>query len=178
MPDLFDYVMVDNIFTKEECERYMKKINENEWQTHNWYGHGTDEYSSINDFSVTYDSDVQEWMLETMVKYVGKYLKIHQYLDTQFFSGVKFNKYNIGESMKQHIDHIYCLFDGERKGIPVLSFIGVFNDDYEGGDFMLCGKKIELKQGDCVIFPSVFLYPHEVTPITKGTRYSWVLWSW
>jgi len=48
----------------------------------------------------------------------------------------------------------------------------------EGGDFILCGEKVDLKQGDCVIFPSVFLYPHEVTPVTKGSRYSWVLWSW
>jgi predicted 2-oxoglutarate/Fe(II)-dependent dioxygenase YbiX len=59
-----------------------------------------------------------------------------------------------------------------------MSYVGVFNDNYEGGEFMLCDEEIKLKQGDAVQFPSVFLYPHEVKPVTKGTRYSWVLWSW
>ena len=41
-------------------------------------------------------------------------------------------------------------------------------DDYE----------IEFKQGDVVIFPSLFLYPHKVEPVTKGTRYSYISWVW
>jgi PKHD-type hydroxylase len=50
-------------------------------------------------------------------------------------------------------------------------------DDYEGGDLefnlgqILRAPKL---QGCAVIFPSFFL--HRVTPVTKGTRKSFVLW--
>jgi predicted 2-oxoglutarate/Fe(II)-dependent dioxygenase YbiX len=41
-------------------------------------------------------------------------------------------------------------------------------DDYE----------IKFKQGDVIIFPSLFLYPHKVEPVKKGTRYSYISWVW
>ena len=71
-------------------------------------------------------------------------------VDCQF--SVRFNKYSEGQSICKHVDHIHSRFSNKR-GIPVISFVGVFNDDYEGGDFMLCGEKMELKQGDCIILP-------------------------
>lgn len=52
------------------------------------------------------------------------------------------------------------------------------NDDYEGGDFeMLRGSgtcKSTRKKGSAILFPSYIL--HRVTPVTKGTRKSFVLW--
>ena len=39
-------------------------------------------------------------------------------------------------------------------------------------------RKIDLKQGSVLIFPSNFMYPHEVESITKGSRYSFVSWVW
>ena len=53
------------------------------------------------------------------------------------------------------------------------------NDDYEGGDFIMWEtEKIELPQGSIMIFPSNFMYPHKVTPVTEGTRYSYVSWTY
>lgn len=180
MSELFDYVMVDNVFSPEECQRYISKLNQNHWGPHRWYKNSAAEFHDVKDFSVTYDIEVQNLMKDSVMRFAAKYFaKNRRGGDPECqFSGVRFNKYDIGESIVNHVDHIHSLFDGKKRGIPVISFVGVFNDDYEGGDFILCGEKVELKQGDCVIFPSVFLYPHEVTPVTKGTRYSWVLWSW
>ena len=53
-----------------------------------------------------------------------------------------------------------------------------FNDDYKGGDFILRDKKINLKTGDILIFPSLFIYTHEVTVITEGVRHSFVSWAY
>ena len=39
-------------------------------------------------------------------------------------------------------------------------------------------KKIDTKKGDLLIFPSNFLYPHRIAPVTKGARYSYVSWVW
>ena len=51
-------------------------------------------------------------------------------------------------------------------------------DEYEGGDLEIWTggdiKTIERKQGCAIIFPSFLM--HRVTPITKGTRRSLVLW--
>ena len=80
--------------------------------------------------------------------------------------------------MNGHIDHIHSIFDGVHKGIPIISVIGLLNDDYKGGEFMFNEEyKVELKQGDIVLFPSNFLYPHRVNNIREGTRYSFVTWG-
>ena len=81
--------------------------------------------------------------------------------------------------MKEHCDHIHTIFDGKRRGIPVLSIVGALNEDYEGGEFIMWEtEKIELPQGSIMIFPSNFMYPHKVMPVTKGTRYSYVSWTY
>ena len=56
------------------------------------------------------------------------------------------------------------------------------NDDYEGGDLIFTdqsekeNKRLKLGKGSVVFFPSNFMYPHGIQPITKGTRYSIVSW--
>ena len=79
--------------------------------------------------------------------------------------------------MRTHYDHIQSMFDGTMKGIPILSIVGLLNDNYEGGEFMIRGKEVKLIRGDILIFPSNFIYPHEVKDITKGIRYSFVSWA-
>ena len=61
----------------------------------------------------------------------------------------------------------------------MISIIGFMNDDYEGGNMFLCeDKKIDVKKGSLLVFPSSFMYPHQITPITKGVRHSYVSWVW
>jgi len=49
----------------------------------------------------------------------------------------------------------------------------------ELGEFVMWKDKvIELKAGSVMIFPSIFLYPHRVEPIKKGTRHSFVSWAY
>jgi predicted 2-oxoglutarate/Fe(II)-dependent dioxygenase YbiX len=54
----------------------------------------------------------------------------------------------------------------------------VLNDDYEGGEFAFFDRELvyKLKKGSCIMFPSNFMYPHEIMPVTSGTRYSIVTW--
>ena len=56
-----------------------------------------------------------------------------------------------------------------------LSMTVLLNDDYEGGDLNLFGyENLKKEIGTMCFFPSFM--PHEVTPVTKGTRYSLVMW--
>ena len=49
-----------------------------------------------------------------------------------------------------------------------------------GGEFVfdLPGEKYQVGQniGDALIFPSNFLFPHQVNQITRGTRYALIGW--
>lgn len=64
-----------------------------------------------------------------------------------------------------------------------LSCILLLNNDYEGGN--LCFRnpdgsgewEVEVKPNRMIIWPSNFLYPHTVKPVTKGIRYSVVAWT-
>ena len=84
-------------------------------------------------------------------------------------------KYHVGDKYDVHSDyHTYS----PRS----LSVIINLNNDYEGGDLIFTDqkkqeiKKIKLTERSIVFFPSNFMYPHSVQPITKGTRYSIAAW--
>jgi len=56
-----------------------------------------------------------------------------------------------------------------------LSMSIVLNDEYEGGEFEFFAKDTVLsKRGTIIVFPSYM--QHRVKPVTKGTRYSLVIW--
>jgi predicted 2-oxoglutarate/Fe(II)-dependent dioxygenase YbiX len=81
--------------------------------------------------------------------------------------------------MKEHCDHIKDMFDGERRGIPILSVIAGLNNTYTGGNLkMFGGEDYSLNIGDVIVFPSNFMYPHAAAPVTTGVRYSYVSWVW
>jgi len=94
----------------------------------------------------------------------------------------RFNRYQVDQHMDLHVDHIHSCFDGLKKGIPVLSVVGILNEDYVGGElvFYLGDQEYvpNLKMGDTLIFPSAFPWKHEVKPVISGTRYTWVTWAW
>jgi predicted 2-oxoglutarate/Fe(II)-dependent dioxygenase YbiX len=75
-----------------------------------------------------------------------------------------------------HVDHF--------SDIPrTMSCILLLNNDYEGGNICFRNpdgsdeSEIEVKPNRMIIWPSNFLYPHTVKPVTKGKRYSVVAWS-
>ena len=84
-------------------------------------------------------------------------------------------KYTPGGKYEIHTDH-------STTSIRHLSIIMNLNDDYEGGDLIFTDqkekeiKRLKLSKGSIVFFPSNFMYPHKIEPITKGTRYSIVAW--
>ena len=93
------------------------------------------------------------------------------------------SKYEVGDCHKQHIDGMGT--EGTKMINPTkenlhnktrkLSMIMPLNDDFEGGDLILYSDgPIEQKKGNITFFPSYLL--HEVTPVTKGTKYSLSMW--
>ena len=60
--------------------------------------------------------------------------------------------------------------------MPILTIIGLLNDDFTKGNFMMIGEKLKFAKGQLLIFPSNFLYPHAIEKVTDGTRYQFISW--
>ena len=183
-PDLRDHIFVYKLIPDELCDKIIARVNKRPWKDHKWYDAGLKQDIEEADFQTMKDDTASGKIYPLIQNLLEAYHdKYHQPENTNsdlfwsVASNVKFNKYSEGDSIKPHHDHIHDIFDGHLRGIPVTSIIGVLNDDYEGGELTFWNEhKVELKKGEVAAFPSVFLYPHEVTPVTKGTRYSWVAW--
>ena len=95
------------------------------------------------------------------------------------YSGIRFNKYSEDRLMAEHCDHIHSMFDGTTKGIPIMSFVGVLNDDYEGGELQLDLngeiKNVKLSAGSSITYRTGI--PHCVNEVTKGNRDVAVFWT-
>tara|TARA_R110000796_G_C14495480_1_gene428237 strand:+ start:63 stop:608 length:546 start_codon:yes stop_codon:yes gene_type:complete len=84
-------------------------------------------------------------------------------------------KYLPGGKYETHTDH-------SSNTLRHLSIIINLNNEYEGGDLVFTDqskkeiKRFKLGKGSIVFFPSNFMYPHKIEPITKGKRYSIVSW--
>lgn len=86
-------------------------------------------------------------------------------------SGYELLKYKEGQFYVQHVDSFKL-----RPRAVSCSF--ALNDNYDGGEFAFFNRELvyKLNKGDALMFPSNFMYPHEIMPVTSGTRYSIVTW--
>jgi predicted 2-oxoglutarate/Fe(II)-dependent dioxygenase YbiX len=176
--EIKDFVKVYNLIPKDVCEKIISDYqNDPRWEKHTWFAPTKDFHTQLHDkeLEILYDQK-----LVSLVSYFDNALTKY-YLDIKsnglvtYCDAPRLNKYSTGTKMLQHFDLIRR---NKEDGIPVISFIGVLNDDYVGGEFIMNGEVIKLKQGDVLMFPSTFLYQHEVTQVIKGTRYSVVSWGY
>jgi hypothetical protein len=121
----------------------------------------------LNKNAQSLDTQIHECMINAAQKYRKKHPTVHINSDT----GYSFLKYNEGNFYKYHCDSFT-----ERPRSVSCSI--ALNDDYEGGDFSFFGNELtyKLKKGSVLMFPSTYMYPHEILTVTKGTRYSIVTW--
>ena len=187
MNQIEDYIIIKNTIPKELCQELIDENNKLGWVKHAWYNNQTDKKYSEETKELEVISCTQEQqnrLTPALIQALDEYQKICSWPGKKTssrwlskFSRIRFNKYEVGTLMRMHYDHIHNIFDGKMKGIPIVSIVANLNEDYEGSEFHCRGKEIKLKTGDILMFPSNFMYPHEVTECTKGTRYSFVSWA-
>jgi predicted 2-oxoglutarate/Fe(II)-dependent dioxygenase YbiX len=134
---------------------------------------------NVKGYSLTFDvpTDIFYWnLVKSEIERLYTYYKIKfPKMASSKINQIDLLKYSVGGKYKTHIDH-YTDFPRH------LSIIMNLNDDYEGGDLIFTDqkekeiKRLKLDKGSIVFFPSNFMYPHSIEPITKGTRYSIVSW--
>jgi hypothetical protein len=181
----------EKIIPADLCDAIVRDIETRKWVQHEWYTNMSHERHSEETMELDIQTPTPELLLE-MKKYIvesgRQYNRNYTYGNPgdertaqmlSMFNEIRFNRYSPGQIMRHHVDHIHSIFDGKLKGVPVLSFVFNFNDDYEGADLYFWEDTIvKLGKGDVCMFPSNFLFPHGVTEATKGKRYSGVCWGW
>ena len=181
--------IVRKIIPDNLCDFIVQEIEKRDWKPHTWYSATSDTYGSEETMELDVQGtspELQQLLTPIIIQAGGAYNQNFAFLNSDRtrqimnkFTTIRFNRYAPGQIMRQHHDHIHSIFDGKEKGIPVLSFILNFNDDYEGAKlFFWDDYELDLGKGDIVMWPSNFLYPHGVTEATKGKRYSAVTWAW
>ena len=171
------------LIPKDTCRFVIDSIKNKSWSSHLWSRDGTDQFSyptkELDVLEPTPDlEDILNPLISLSVKYYNDFIGSEKVSQVTCFSPVRFNRYQKGQTMRIHCDHIKTLFEGEVRGIPVLSIIINFNDDYKGGDLIFWDDyKVDLGEGDVVVFPSLFLFPHRIEEVTENIRYSGVAWG-
>jgi hypothetical protein len=181
--DLRDYIVVfENIVSNELCDEIIEEYNNDSNFIPSTVSDGyridirNSSYLDMsNSFIIqqnqekrkTIDGKLFDCAGEAIKKYSTKFGRVC----IQGDSGYTLLRYQEGGFYSQHTDHFL-----QAPRIVSCSF--TLNDDFESGEFGFFNRELVYRppKGSALMFPSNFLYPHEVMPVTKGTRYSIITW--
>lgn len=179
--------VIDDIATKEECERYIACI---EHYISNGivfkeddYFHSRDHYTinfnnhNNSEYDILAGDNLSCKFLPSISKYLNEYLKKYSVLGKEKFLiyDAKLKKIPIGGGF--HSWHY------ENSGLQVSSRKLVvqlyLNTIEEGGEteFLYFNKRIKAKQGRLIIFPAAFTHTHRGNPPIGQDKYIISTWA-
>jgi hypothetical protein len=176
-------VVIKNAITDPLCDAILEEFkNSDEWQN-TVVGKGTVEknvrncetvvisYPHVIEKNKKIRLKLDKYIFASASKCIQEYNTKFPYCKIEEDSGYELLKYSEGGFYIQHVDS----FKARPRAVSC-SFI--LNDDFEGGEFAFFDRELKYKlgKGDAIMFPSSFMYPHEVMPVTQGTRYSIITW--
>lgn len=169
----------------EFCDKLLEEYApSNYWEpTLTGSGHDPDarrcEMIPISDHGIIEEENTEErkeldnYLFNVVKDIIEDYQEQHPEFDLEIQedSGYELLKYEVGDFYIQHSDS----FKEQPRALTVIMSM---NDGYEGGEVALFNRELvyKLNAGDVLVFPSNFMYPHEIMPVTEGTRYSIITW--
>ena len=159
-------VIQEQVFTKEECEYILSFTSNNTYtksEINDVDKERKVEHRARNSEEIKLDGSVFNVLLPKLEKFGIRLMPDY----------VSIIKYDVGCFFKKHLD-------ADKSQNRYKSMVVQLSDknDYDDGDMIYYIDDIPTKFGkdigNVVIFNSDVL--HEVTPITRGTRYSLVIW--
>jgi Rps23 Pro-64 3,4-dihydroxylase Tpa1-like proline 4-hydroxylase len=184
MKNLKDYIhVIENVIPNDLCQEILLEYQRSrEWHLAGTVGSSNGDITSrnvntiyISRGEIINNNDVRKRIDEQIFSCasiaIEKYREIFPSCQIVEDTGYELLRYTKGQFYKQHIDsfkevprHVSCSF--------------ALNDNYEGGEFAFFDREIIIKapKGSALMFPSNFMYPHEIIPVTKGIRYSIITW--
>ena len=165
------------IFTPEECD-IIVALCKNHTEAASVEGGKDDREVRKSDvFFLPSNDEKFEWIFRRCVDLTQDANKNWYKFDLTRIQNLQFTKYDVGQKYGKHIDMLY---NSSSQDVRKLSFSVQLSheDSYNDGDLLIHNGdepyKCHREQGSVTFFPGYIL--HEVTPVTKGTRYSLVGW--
>lgn len=174
MNNLTDYIAVyRNVVPPQLCNNIIADYKDQEFNTAETSGGLHQDIRKCSTIKIV-PGELDDAMYQCAASVIQRYADEHSARETMSITmdtGYDLLRYQVGDFYTQHTDSFT-----ERQRQVTCSFM--LNDDYEGGEFCFFDRSIvhRLNKGDAVMFPSNFMFPHEILPVTKGTRYSVITW--
>jgi predicted 2-oxoglutarate/Fe(II)-dependent dioxygenase YbiX len=181
---LEDYIItLDSIVPEELCDRIIDEYNNSSFWTNSAVGNGyvdptvrnCDTINISADIVINDNFDVRKKidsdLFECAAKAISEYRTIFPEVASQIDTGYGLLRYSEGQFYIQHTDS----FLHQQR---TLSCSFILNDNFIGGEFAFFDKEIMIRspKGSAILFPSNFMYPHEIMPVKSGIRYSIITW--
>jgi 2OG-Fe(II) oxygenase superfamily len=180
---LSDFISIENgILNEDLCDRILNEYKNNHNFTSAITGGGLNVdirncsrigLSEQHIISENYDvrSKIDYEIFQSVQKALEIYSKKHPHFQINIDTGYELLEYKEGQFYKEHVDS----FSQQQRS---LSCSIALNEDFEGGEFAFFNRQIQIRspKGSAIIFPSNFMFPHEIMPVKRGTRYSIITW--
>lgn len=181
---LEDYIyIVKNALSLNLCDEILEEFkNKDEWeQAHIGHGNIDKNIRNCKVIGISCSHIIQKnnkvrhkldnAIFDGASKCIREYKDKFTHCTIEEDSGYLLLEYSEGNFYAQHTDS-YKLHPRS------VSCSFILNDNFEGGEFAFFDREFiyKIDKGDAIMFPSNFMYPHEVMPVTKGTRYSIITW--
>jgi len=178
-PLITDYIeFYENILSDDVCDKIMAhdwSMRKSTYSNNDGMSKTSNERVRMDEVWITKDMPFYDDIKISMMKAIKKYSNYHKNFSCIHHTDFRINKYSEEGFMSEHVDNIHHSH-GQHYGYPQVTILLYLNDDYEGGDFFVAKEKFKPNKGSAIIFPSNFMYPHEIKSVTKGTRWSIVSW--
>lgn len=181
---LDEYIFtLDSVVPEELCDRILEEYHDCTFWTPSSVGNGNvdDQIRNCDIINITENIvlqknfDIRKKLDEDFYvcasTAINEYRKLFPEVASEIDTGYNLLRYKEGQFYTQHTDS----FKSQQRSVSC-SFL--LNDDYEGGEFAFFDREIIIRggKGSIIMFPSNFMFPHEIMPVTSGTRYSIITW--
>ncbi len=173
---------------RDQCLSVMNSLDNLERDNSAPYTDGllNDDADTYFDPDIKYIDKVRDRIfVDGLKEYASKVRSFNwSYHDTKSFhcSEMIIRRYNVGSQFKYHHDdiigEIFPHWFLRRQNILTCNFYFSDGKDYDGGDlvFTCTDKVFHPSMGDIIIFPSNWMFYHQVNEITRGKRYAGTVW--
>ena len=144
--NLENYIKVyDNSIDTNICKQTVLELqNSTDWQQHVFYNNISNIFApreasrelDVSFAEVSTRNSLNECISLALKKYIDE-LNFSWFTTFKAHTYPRYNRYNSNKLMALHCDHIHSMFDGNLKGIPILTVIGLLNENYSGGELIL-----------------------------------------
>jgi len=170
---------IPNFLTNEECDGLINEFEQREKdsikeRSKNFYTSKIED-STYKVIHLSPNTDNFNLIREKTKEVINQYLNYlskpkYFFIDTlrdnlKYSHAYRIMKYEEGDEIHPHSDYDPGIYGSVSFNL---------NDNYEGGKFQFFNGNytVKLKKGDALIFPADYFWVHQVTPVTKGVRYS------